>query len=293
MANRWGHNGNRDRLYFLGSKIPLDGDCSHEIKRLSLWKKSYDQPRQPIKKQRHYFANKGLYSESYGFPVVIYACESWTIKQAECWRTDAFELWRQRRFLSVLWTARRPTQLFLKEINPEYSLEELMLKLKLQYFGHLMQRADSLEKTLMLGKTKGKWRRGQRRTRWLDGIINSMTWVWASSRRRWWTGMPRMLQSRGSQSWTRFSNWKQQQCSFLKKLTLNHVVKIKTLFWAKVKILIHSKNIYWPLKTMLDSMINGSKRTQLEELVKTARKRKSSFIKSSCKKKSVKWAYFN
>ena len=84
MANRWGNNVNRDRLYFLGSKIPLDGDCSHEIKRLALWKKSYDQPRQHIKKQRHYFANKGLYSQSYGFPVVIYACESWTIKQAEC-----------------------------------------------------------------------------------------------------------------------------------------------------------------------------------------------------------------
>ena len=108
------------------------------------------------------------------FPVVMYGCESWTIKKAECWRIDAFELWRWRRLLRVPWTARRSNQSILKELSPGCSLEGLMLKLKLQYFGHLMRRADSLEKTLMLGKIEGWRRRGQQRMRWLDGITNSM-----------------------------------------------------------------------------------------------------------------------
>ena len=108
------------------------------------------------------------------FAVVMYGCESWTIKKAENRRIDAFELWCWRRFLRVLWTARRSNQSILKEINPGYSLEGLMLKLKFQYFGHLMQRADSFEKTLMLGKTEGRRRRGQQKIRWLDGITNSM-----------------------------------------------------------------------------------------------------------------------
>ena len=107
------------------------------------------------------------------FPVVIYGCESWTIKKAECRRIDAFELWCWRRLLRVPWTARRSNQSILKEINSEYSLEGLMVKLKLQYFGHLMRRADSFEKTLMLGKIEGRRRRGQQRMRWLDGITNS------------------------------------------------------------------------------------------------------------------------
>ena len=108
------------------------------------------------------------------FPVVMYGCESWTIKKAECPRIDAFELWGWRRLLRVPWTAKRSNQSVLKEINPEYSLEKPMLKLKLQYFGHLMQRTDSLEKTLMLGKIEGWRRRGRQRTRWLDGITDSM-----------------------------------------------------------------------------------------------------------------------
>ena len=108
------------------------------------------------------------------FPVVMYGCKSWTIKKAECQRIDAFELWYWRRLLRVPWTARRSNQLILKGINPEYSLEGLMLKPKFQYFGHLMQRPDSLEKTLMLGKTEGRTRRGQQRMRWLDGIIDLM-----------------------------------------------------------------------------------------------------------------------
>ena len=108
------------------------------------------------------------------FPVVMYGCENWTIKKAECLRINAFELWCWRKLLRVPWTARRSNQLLLKEINPEYSLEGLMLKLKLQYFGHLMQRSDSFEKTLMLGKIEGRRRRGRQRIRWLDGINDSM-----------------------------------------------------------------------------------------------------------------------
>ena len=126
--------------FILGApKITADGDCSHEIKRLlTPWKESYDQPRQHIKRQGHYFANKGPCSQSYAFPVVMYGCESWTIKKAERQRIDAFELWCWRRLLRVPWAARRSNQSILKEISPEYSLEGLMLKLKLQYFGHLM-----------------------------------------------------------------------------------------------------------------------------------------------------------
>ena len=133
------------------------------------------------------------------FPVVMYGCESWTIKKAECRRIDAFEPWCWRRLLRVPWTARRSYQSILKEIIPEYSLEGLMLKLKLQYFGHLMWRTDSFEKTLMLGKIEGKRRRG--RQRW-DGWMASPTkwkWIWARSRSWWWTGRPGVLQSMGSQ----------------------------------------------------------------------------------------------
>ena len=135
------------------------------------WKKSYDQPRQHIKKQRHYFANKHPSRKAMVFPVVMYG-ESWTIKKAGHWRIDAFELWCWRTLLRIPWTARRANQFILKEISPEYSLEGMMLKL--QSFDHLMQRTDSLEKTLMLGKIEGGRRRGQERTRWWDGITDSM-----------------------------------------------------------------------------------------------------------------------
>ena len=133
------------------------------------------------------------------FPVVMYRHESWTIKKAEHWRIDAFERWCWRRLLRVPWTARRSNQSILKEINLEYSLEGLMLKLKLQYFGHLMQRADSLQKTLMLGRIEGRRRRGWRRMRWLDGIIDSMDMSLATSGRQWRTGKPGMLLSTGFQ----------------------------------------------------------------------------------------------
>ena len=139
---------------------------------LAPWKKSYDKYRQHIKKQRHYFANKGLSSQTYGFPSQTYGCESWTIKKAEHRRIVAFELWCWRRLLRVPWTARRSNQSILKEISPGCSLERLMLKLKLQYFCHLMGRTDSLGKTLMLGKIEGGRRRGQQRMRWSDGITD-------------------------------------------------------------------------------------------------------------------------
>ena len=141
---------------------------------LAPWKKSYDQPRQNIKKQRHYFADKGPSSQGCGSPVVTYGRESWTIKKAERWRIDAFKLWCWRRLLRVPWTRRRSIQSILKEISPEYSLKGLMLKLKLQYFGHLIGRIDSVEKTLMLGKIEGRRRREWQRMRWLDGITDSM-----------------------------------------------------------------------------------------------------------------------
>ena len=139
---------------------------------LTPWKESYDQPRQHIKKQRHYFATKVHLVKAMGFPVVMYGCESWAVKKAECQRIDAFELWCWRRPLRVPWTARRPNQSILKEISPGCSLEGLMLKLKLQSFSHLMRRADSLEKTLMLGKIEGRRRRGWQRMTWLDGITD-------------------------------------------------------------------------------------------------------------------------
>ena len=148
---------------------------------LTPWKESYDQPRQHIKKQRYYFVNKGLSSQGYVFPVVMYGCESWTINKAEHQRIDAFELWYWRSLLRITWTARRSNQSILKEINPGCSLEGLMLKLKLQYFGHLMGRAESFEKILMLGKIEGRRRRGWQRMRWWIASPTQWTWVWVDS----------------------------------------------------------------------------------------------------------------
>ena len=160
---------------FLGSKIIADGDCSHEIKRrLLLGRKAMTNLDSILKSRAITLLTKLPIVKSMVFPVVMYRCESWTIKKVECQKIDVFELWCWRRFSRVLWTARRSNQPTLKEINPEYSLEGLMLKLKLQYFGHLMQRANSLEKTLMLGKIEATRRRGQQRMRWLGDIIDSM-----------------------------------------------------------------------------------------------------------------------
>ena len=160
---------------FLGSKITADGDCSHEIKRhLPLGRKVMANQDNILKSRDITLPTKVRLVKTMVFPVVMCGCESWTIKKAERQRIDAFELWCWRRLLRVPWTARRSNQSILMEIGPGYSLEGLMLKLKLQYFGHLMRRADSFEKTLMLGKTEGRKRRGRQRMRWLDGIINSM-----------------------------------------------------------------------------------------------------------------------
>ena len=160
---------------FLGSKITAEGDCSHEIKRhLLLGRKAMTNPDSVLKRRDITLPTKVHLVKTMVFPLVMYGCESWTIKKAESQRTDAFEMWCSRRLLRVLWTARRSNQSILKDIGPEHSLEGLMLKLKLQYFGHLMQKADTLEKTLMLGKTEGRRRRRPQRVRWLDGITNSM-----------------------------------------------------------------------------------------------------------------------
>ena len=158
---------------FLGSKITADGDCSQEIKRhLILGRKSMTNLQSILKSRDITLPRKVHLVKAIVFPVVMYGCESWTIKKAEGRRTDAFELWCWRRFLRVPWTSRRSNQSIVKEISPEYSLKGLMLMLKLQYFGHLVQRSDSLEKTLMLRKIEGGRRRRQQRMRWLDNITD-------------------------------------------------------------------------------------------------------------------------
>ena len=160
---------------FLGSKITADADCSHEIKRrLLLGRKVLTNLESILKSRDIILPTKVCLVTPMVFPVVMYGCESWTVKKAECRKIDAFELWCWRKLLRVPWTERRSNQSILKEISPGCSLEGLMLKLKLQYFGHLMRRADSLEKTLMLGRIGGRRRRGRQRMRWLDGITDSM-----------------------------------------------------------------------------------------------------------------------
>ena len=159
--NRWGDNGNSDKLYLGGLKITADGDCSHEIKRCLLLGRKVMTNLDSIEKAETLLCQqKVCLVKAMAFPVVMYGCESWTIKKAECQRIDAFELWCWRRLLRVPWTARKSNQSILKEISPEYSWEGLILKLKLQYSDHLMWRTDSFEKTLMLGKIGGG-RRGQ------------------------------------------------------------------------------------------------------------------------------------
>ena len=159
---------------FRGFRITADGDCSHEIKtRVLLERKVMTNLDSILKTRDISLPTNVCLVRAMVFPVVMHGCDSWTIMKAERWRIDAFELWYWRRLLRVPWTTRRPNQSILKEISPEYSLEGLMLKLKLQYFGHLMWRADSFEKTLMLGKIEACRRRGWQRMRWLDGITNS------------------------------------------------------------------------------------------------------------------------
>ena len=172
IANRWGNN---DRLFSWAPKITADGDFSHEIKRLWLLRRKVVTNLDSVLKSRDItLPVKVCLVKAMVFPVVTYRCESWTIKKAECWRIDAFEVCCWRRLLRVPLTARTSNQSILKEINSEYSLEGLMLRLKLQYFGHGMRRANSMEKNLMLGKIEDSWRSGVQRMRWLDGITNLM-----------------------------------------------------------------------------------------------------------------------
>ena len=195
---------------FLDSRITADGDCSHE-RGLLLRRKAMTNLDSILKSRNITLPTNICIVKAMVFPVVMYRCESWTTKKTECWRIDAFELWCWRRLLRVPWTARRSNQSILQEISPEYSLEGLILKLKLQYFGYLMWRTDSFEKTLILGRLKAG---GDGDDRGWDGWMASptqWTWVWVNSRSCWWTGKPGVLQSVGSQrvghNWATELNW--------------------------------------------------------------------------------------
>ena len=213
MANRGETMETETDFIFLGSKITADGDCSHEIKRLLLLERKVITNLDSILKSRDItLPTKVRLVKAMVFPVVMCRCVSWTIKKDEHRRTESFELWCWRRPLRIPWTARRSNQSILKEISPEYSLEGLMLKLKLWYFGHLMQRTDSFEKTLMLGKIEG-WRRRGRDRGW-DGwmaLPTQWTWVWVNPGSWWWTGRPGVLQfmelQRVGHDWVSELNW--------------------------------------------------------------------------------------
>ena len=238
MANRWGNSVNCSWLFF--SKITADGDCSHEIKRhLLLGRKVMTNLDSILKSRDITLPTKVCLVKALVFLVVMYECECCTTKKAEHWRIDDFELLCWRRLLRVPWSARRSLQSILKEINPGFLLEGLMLKLKLHYFGHLMRRADSFEKTLMLGKIGSRRRRGWQRMRWLDGITDSLDMGLGDSGIWWRTGRPGMLWFMGSQIfghyWATELNWTKYTLLNKRKKYLQHSGKAASFGTKRVK----------------------------------------------------------
>ena len=224
-----------------GSKITEDGDWSREIKRwLLLGTKVMTNLDSILKSRDIALPTKVHLVKPMVFPVIMYGCESWTIKKAESWRIDAFELWCWRRLLRVPWTARKSNQSILKDISPEYSLEGLMLKLKLQYFGHLIWRTDSLEKTLILGKNEGR-RKGWQRMRWLDGITDSvgMSVSW------WWTGRPGELQYMVSQRVGHDRATELTDCCWKQNRWQETIVKGKQVEYFTEKHVIVQEQLKW------------------------------------------------